>query len=387
MHPIDNVIVFFNELMIFKINLFLYSYFNIIIFICIKQSHLRRSTMKKFFYKSIAVAASTIYISFMPMSVIASSESITPAIPNHNLLNSEEVIIPDGYVLIENSSFLEPKMHYYIHGNTSDFYLSDDGEKIIGVKQLKDKSACFKLSEGVTADDINNAISELYTIANGEYLLGGRYTKTETVSWVTISGLSNEKTTQLCDSFKEKGLVTDCMILSEIQPAQEIETKWIGYYNNETYDVSNNQYIETETIIGPVVESILPGYTFTHITDRSYGVRMDYLVLVPPKGATLSEQIDAAEIIYNETGISIEAQTSYLLSEAPTVNVFNAIKYDANCDGHVSVADAVAILQNIGNKDKYPLSAQGEYNADTNYDGITAADALAIQMLDAKGKL
>ena len=53
--------------------------------------------MKKFFYKSIAVAASTIYISFMPMSVIASSESITPAIPNHNLLNSEEVIIPDGY--------------------------------------------------------------------------------------------------------------------------------------------------------------------------------------------------------------------------------------------------------------------------------------------------
>ncbi|MDO4426134.1 MAG: cohesin domain-containing protein, partial [Planctomycetia bacterium] len=34
------------------------------------------------------------------------------------------------------------------------------------------------------------------------------------------------------------------------------------------------------------------------------------------------------------------------------------LKGDANCDGKVSIADATAILQSIGNKDKYGLSVQ-----------------------------
>lgn len=58
---------------------------------------------------------------------------------------------------------------------------------------------------------------------------------------------------------------------------------------------------------------------------------------------------------------------------------------DANVDGKVSVADAVAVLQSIGNKDKYGLSAQGIVNADVydNGDGITAKDALTIQQVGA----
>lgn len=57
---------------------------------------------------------------------------------------------------------------------------------------------------------------------------------------------------------------------------------------------------------------------------------------------------------------------------------------DANCDGVVSIADATAILQHLGNKDKYALTAQGEKNADVaEPSGITANDAIAIQKLDA----
>lgn len=58
---------------------------------------------------------------------------------------------------------------------------------------------------------------------------------------------------------------------------------------------------------------------------------------------------------------------------------------DANCDGKVTVADAVAILQYIGNRDKYPLSETARKNADVSNrgDGITAADALAIQKYDS----
>ena len=59
---------------------------------------------------------------------------------------------------------------------------------------------------------------------------------------------------------------------------------------------------------------------------------------------------------------------------------------DANCDGRITVSDAVTILLYIGNKDKYPLTPQGKLNADCNNvgDGITVNDALAIQKYDAK---
>ncbi|MDO4863626.1 MAG: glycoside hydrolase family 9 protein [Ruminococcus sp.] len=59
---------------------------------------------------------------------------------------------------------------------------------------------------------------------------------------------------------------------------------------------------------------------------------------------------------------------------------------DANVDKKVTVADAVAILQSIANKDKYALKAQGAKNGDVydNGDGITAYDALTIQQVDAK---
>ncbi len=58
---------------------------------------------------------------------------------------------------------------------------------------------------------------------------------------------------------------------------------------------------------------------------------------------------------------------------------------DANCDGKVTIADAAAIFQYMSNSDKYTLSKQGMANADVSNkgDGITAADAIAIQKFDA----
>ena len=57
---------------------------------------------------------------------------------------------------------------------------------------------------------------------------------------------------------------------------------------------------------------------------------------------------------------------------------------DANLDKKVTVADAVAILQHLGNRDKYGLSEQGLINADVDGEpGVTAKDALLIQQMDA----
>ena len=79
-----------------------------------------------------------------------------------------------------------------------------------------------------------------------------------------------------------------------------------------------------------------------------------------------------------ETAPTTETTTTTAASRTP-------IYGDANCDGKVTVSDAVAILQYIGNRDKYTLTPAGADNADVfnRGDGITANDALAIQKLDA----
>lgn len=59
---------------------------------------------------------------------------------------------------------------------------------------------------------------------------------------------------------------------------------------------------------------------------------------------------------------------------------------DANEDGVITIADATAILQAIGNPDKYSLTKQGAINADCCNvgDGITGLDALSVQLFEAK---
>ena len=57
---------------------------------------------------------------------------------------------------------------------------------------------------------------------------------------------------------------------------------------------------------------------------------------------------------------------------------------DANCDGIVTLADAAAVFQSMGNGDKYKLSENGSKNADVDgVKGITASDALIIQKIQA----
>ncbi len=70
----------------------------------------------------------------------------------------------------------------------------------------------------------------------------------------------------------------------------------------------------------------------------------------------------------------------------PETKKTGVILGDANCDGKVTIADSTAILQALGNPDKYGLSATGAINADCcdPGDGILPSDALAIQKIDAK---
>lgn len=87
------------------------------------------------------------------------------------------------------------------------------------------------------------------------------------------------------------------------------------------------------------------------------------------------------------TTVSTTEPAGTTTTPAPTIPPeTDVLLGDANRDGVVTIADATAVLQAIGNSDKYALSEQGQINADCCNvgDGITVADAIAIQKLDAK---
>ncbi|MDE7099409.1 MAG: glycoside hydrolase family 9 protein [Ruminococcus sp.] len=56
---------------------------------------------------------------------------------------------------------------------------------------------------------------------------------------------------------------------------------------------------------------------------------------------------------------------------------------DANGDGQVNIADATAIVQYLGNRDKYPLDSMANADCCNQGDGVTGLDALAIQKIEA----
>ena len=120
------------------------------------------------------------------------------------------------------------------------------------------------------------------------------------------------------------------------------------------------------------------GYISWSWMGNSGGV--EYLDLVSSwDGSKLTEwgEIYFDAIKNNSTLASVYTQGD--VDTPPVTNV--SLLGDANCDGKVTMADAAAIYQALGNADKYALSAQGAANADcaNTGDGVTAADAIAVQ--------
>ena len=124
----------------------------------------------------------------------------------------------------------------------------------------------------------------------------------------------------------------------------------------------------------------------THITAQGW-------INADVNGRTGVTADDALQIQYylvkTISGFARTAQSNVALSSTNGGGVLGNAEAkwgDANCDSKVTSADAAAILQSLGNPDKYQLSAQGRINADVDRTvvGVSPGDAYAIQQLDAK---
>lgn len=108
------------------------------------------------------------------------------------------------------------------------------------------------------------------------------------------------------------------------------------------------------------------------------------------KAIVFDEEIPAAEYMEldfelgEKTGLTCGKLSYYETASSfanNSIEYFDIVSGDANNDGELNLADAILVLQSIGNPDEYRLTQQGKYNADVYNpgDGITTSDAVAIQ--------
>ena len=109
------------------------------------------------------------------------------------------------------------------------------------------------------------------------------------------------------------------------------------------------------------------------------------ITIEPQYEITHLEHAKLAGDIYEIAGIEPEWTSQDIIRSAvyDSLDLTNYLNGDSNCDKKQTIADAVAILQFLGNPDDYPLSELGAFNADSDCNGITADDAVRIQQKDA----
>ena len=165
---------------------------------------------------------------------------------------------------------------------------------------------------------------------------------------------------------------------------------------------SRRQFIDLIVFNRLYIPCVIDGVEHTEIRDerlKEIYESVDHDMLKEKYGATLDEK-GTLEFAENITVIEqlqcfkyfVENYDARIVGTAPASNdsmtlgeadfLESEIDYlngDANRDKTTTIADAAAIMQAIANPDKYALSAQGEFNADSKGDGLTVDDAVAIQ--------
>ena len=179
---------------------------------------------------------------------------------------------------------------------------------------------------------------------------------------------------------------------SKIEKTDIYYCKTLGYGAPEKEGGLNTVYMygkPAETDVEGIYRSTDGGKTWDCInTDNLYGGtgNGNFLVGDMDEFGTVFMSTVGAGIVCGKLSDGTEPSTKPPTTAEPSTPSDEDIIYgDANNDGTVSIADAAAILQAIGNPDKYALTEKGEINADCcdPGSGITAADALAVQKLDA----
>lgn len=330
-------------------------------------------------------------------ATMAAATMLTPTSANaqwvYGLDNIEKAMQEKGYTRVDNVTFFEwalyenvaPEEGYYV-------YVNEDGTIFNVFNKLNGASDVYvTLANGITKEDVENALYEEYkdNYEKVQFWLEKYASEPENSYFLmrncTHSNITMQESVEYLEFLKEEELISGGKLVTDKYQAFYIyspQQKGISFY--QLYKGDADQF----GVLKEFVETGLEGYNTEVFKEYSDFYIVD---LIPPEGATIYDQIEAAQKVYEATHLSPDyhSQGRAVIkhsSDDVDVDIYNAVKGDANCDGKVTIADPVAILQNIANKDKYGLSAQGKFNGDVTggYDGLTAADAYELQVIDSQ---
>ena len=262
---------------------------------------------------------------------------------------------------------------------------SDEGIKSTLISKLEPKDASYgflwNIKENVNPGDKAFADREHTIVSLPSYIAGG------------------EQILTACDSKKtdsDLAVITaakDITVYVALDQRVENPPSWLGSFQrmNDVVEVNDGESIKAFTIYS---KELNEGSTLTLGTNGMSGACMNYTAFVTEKPAetttttteTTTTTTETTTTTTTEETTTTTEETTTETTTTTTVTAADETLYgDANLDEKVSIADAVAILQHLGNKDKYGLKPQGLINADVcgGKDGVTAMDAYTIQRIDA----
>ncbi len=209
-----------------------------------------------------------------------------------------------------------------------------------------------------------------------EFPINGNYiTKVYSSTNVTIDFELNIKNAEISSNSSDKTPPQLTITIPEI--------KKYNPTNGITLNIKSNElcYMEIE---GKKYNNMCNGVNHKVYSDGVYKISA---VDINGNPTEMSYTVDIINKLTTTTTTTTKTttKTTTTTTTAPQAKI---IYGDANMDGIVSISDAAAIFQFIGNPDKYYLSAEAEKNADCFEpgSGVTVNDAIAIQQYDAKIK-
>lgn len=289
------------------------------------------------------------------------------------------------------------------------FYSNENGTHMIATRKLS-SIVVFNLADGASAKDVRDVVWEycadketemsytaekrvLYGLVEEDYeyeiYTYGQGSLGEPEYSVKVEDAKN-----LCKILKEKNLISGFKYVNRNQ---------ITYLDAGCTDYPLTSYIMPDIDRLPPSEaekiSRVQSYVAENLPDCELRVDKDeygnqIVQFIPPNENASVEEIMEFAVKINEACGDKVCYGDYLsptsLGASDTldssIDMYNAVSGDANCDGYATIADATLVLQFLTNADEYGLTEQGRYNADVcgNLDGVTALDALEIQKFDAQ---
>lgn len=281
--------------------------------------------------------------------------------------------------LVEDAYMIPADGFFYDADESRRIYLADTGNNAYELYDIGGQDADYisaSISGNIDSETLEKSIYEICPDAALTFVSQADNSYNLRIAGFSSRYLPYEEARQKDITYEQVLDIYDLLNSTEkLQTFDYHKTNvWYGNVQNSmrTYWNSNREAIDNY-----IIQNNLDWYTETDETDD------EVFIVNAEKELSAEESYNIAKRIYDDLGIHnfIIMPSSNDVSQGTVIDMHNNIDGDANDDGELSLADAISIMQAIGNPDEYTLTPQGAYNADItgNHDGLTNMDALAVQ--------